>query len=593
VIIISYTSKSPEFAREIPNRVARAFMESQRADKLDSTKQASTQLKTEIDKLESNLKDAETRIAEFRAESGLLIGQNNSVLSTQQLSEATSELSRVRASRATARARAAAVAAAIRNGTSLDTIPEVLSSELIRRLREREVELRTEIADLSVTLLDGHPRIKALRSQLADLQEQIRREAAKVQKGLEQEAATAQLREEELAREVNQLKSASGLAGGKEVRLNELLREAEVLRRTLEATQSNFRQALAREEQQYAPVDAKVIEAIMPAEPYAPNRPAIIGAAFTGSLLLSMIGVMLSELFSGRAMRAHGAVAPAMVRDVPMRDEPARPVAARAERMAASEPSVRAQAAGAAAESLRELEDIIGKAETDTGQTMETDPMMMVPPLKPTSRRAKQEATPPPQSTIRTLAERIVAGGLQRVVAVSPEGNEATAASIMLARFIADTGLRTLMIDLTANGALSSVTLDGAKVKGVTDILCGQAQFGDIIHPDLYSDAHVVPIGKANAARAIRAIERLPMIVNALNTAYEMVVIECGPTDAATVDRLVGDETLLVMNTINPDSETVAASASEFLDYGFEDVVMVTLQPGEGPGPRAGRSRAA
>ena len=53
----------------------------------------------------------------------------------------------------------------------------MLSSELIQRLRERQVQLKADIADLSTTLLDNHPRIRALRSQLADLDEQIRGEA--------------------------------------------------------------------------------------------------------------------------------------------------------------------------------------------------------------------------------------------------------------------------------------------------------------------------------------------------------------------------------------------------------------------------------
>ena len=51
------------------------------------------------------------------------------------------------------------------------------------------MQLKADIADLSTTLLDNHPRIRALRSQLADLDEQIRGEAQKVLKGLETRGA--------------------------------------------------------------------------------------------------------------------------------------------------------------------------------------------------------------------------------------------------------------------------------------------------------------------------------------------------------------------------------------------------------------------
>ena len=55
------------------------------------------------------------------------------------------------------------------------------------------MQLKADIADLSTTLLDNHPRIRALRSQLADLDGQIRGEAQKVLKGLETQAQTAQV----------------------------------------------------------------------------------------------------------------------------------------------------------------------------------------------------------------------------------------------------------------------------------------------------------------------------------------------------------------------------------------------------------------
>ncbi len=70
------------------------------------------------------------------------------------------------------------------SGASLDALPEVMSSQLIQRLRERQVQLKADIADLSTTLLDNHPRIRALRSQLTDLDRQIRTEAENVLKAL-------------------------------------------------------------------------------------------------------------------------------------------------------------------------------------------------------------------------------------------------------------------------------------------------------------------------------------------------------------------------------------------------------------------------
>jgi uncharacterized protein involved in exopolysaccharide biosynthesis len=102
--------------------------------------------------LREKVKLAEVRVAEFRAQSDLMIGQNNSTLATQQLAEMSTELSRVRAARATAEANTQSLREAINNGGSLAAMPDVLASPLIQKLRERQVQLNTDIADLSTTL---------------------------------------------------------------------------------------------------------------------------------------------------------------------------------------------------------------------------------------------------------------------------------------------------------------------------------------------------------------------------------------------------------------------------------------------------------
>ena len=83
----------------------------------------------------ARVKEAEARVAAFRSQSDLPIGQNNSALATQQLSELSTELSRTRANRAAAEANAESVRIAISSGASLDAFPDVVSSELIQRLQ--------------------------------------------------------------------------------------------------------------------------------------------------------------------------------------------------------------------------------------------------------------------------------------------------------------------------------------------------------------------------------------------------------------------------------------------------------------------------
>ncbi|MER9056523.1 exopolysaccharide transport family protein [Mesorhizobium sp. M0213] len=585
-IAIEFSSEDPQLAAAIPNAIANAYIASKGNAKLESNSAATDFLAPEIADLQNRVKEAEAKVAAFRAQSDLLMGGNNSVLATQQLSELSSELSRVRANRASAEATADSVRRALRSGGSLDAVPEVLSSELIQRLRERQVELKNNIADLSTTLLDNHPRIRALRSQLADLDRQIRNEAEKIMKGLMAQAETAKAREAQLVADVNTLKAASARAGEEQVELDALQRDAATKRQQLDLYSSSYLQAAARKDRNYLPVDARLFsEARAPTEPYFPKIGPIVGAAFVGSLLIMAIVTLLQELFSGRAMRpAAGAhfehieqVAMPAVQAERALAEPDPPVAR-------SEPAV---------------------AETDDDSIIETK----VEPEPVTVAEAAAEKIEPEYSEmaagdieparsilgeidIDKAAEKLIATGAARAIFVSPEGDEAAASAVLVARAVSDAGLRVLLLDLTASGAASRPMLDSGLFPGITDLLASQAQFSDVIHPDLYSDCHVIPVGTADPVRAMRAADRLPIIMQSLTTAYDLVVVECGPADAQGISRLVGEGTEVLLSMLEPDDQVTQAAVA-LIESGYPDLTLVTPIGHVAPGPMPGRRSAA
>lgn len=582
IIAIEFSSEDPELAAAIPDDIAAAYIAGQGAAKLESNNAAADFLAPEIAALQRQVKDAEAKVASYRAQSDLLMGGNNSVLATQQLSELSSELSKVRANRAAAEATADGVRKALQNGGSLDAVPEVLSSDLIQRLRERQVELRTNIADLSTTLLDNHPRIRALKSQLSDLDAQIRSEAQKVMKGLLMQAETAKARENQLVADVNTLKAASAQAGEQQVDLDALQRDAAAKRQQLELYLTNYREAASRQDRKYLPVDARIVsKASVPSEAYFPKIGPIVGAAFAASLLLMAVLTLLQELFSGRAMRpASGA------RFEPI-DEVAMPVTARSEPSGRLEPLIPSEPANRAAETPWPPETIsdpearpAAEPVTETGSVPEPEPVVAARPRSVLG-----------EIDIEKAAEKLIASGAARAIFVSPEGDEAAASAILVAREVSDAGLRVLLLDLTASGAASRPMLDSGLFPGITDLLASQAQFSDVIHADLYSDCHVIPVGTADPVRAMRAADRLPIIMQSLTTAYDLVVVECGPADAQGISRLGGDTTEVFLSMLEPDDE-VAQAAVKLIESGYPDLTLVTPIGHEPPGTPGRRSAA-
>jgi len=585
-IAIEFSSQDPKLAASIANGIAEAYIASRGNAKLESNSAATEFLAPEIADLQNRVKEAEAKVAAFRAQSDLLMGGNNSVLATQQLSELSSELSRVRANRAAAEASADSVRRALQNGGSLDSVPEVLSSELIQRLRERQVELRANIADLSTTLLDNHPRIRALKSQLADLDGQIRNEAQKVIRGLSAQAQTAKAREDQLVADVNSLKAASARAGEQQVQLDALQRDANVQRQQLESYMASYNAAASRQDRKYLPVAASLIaQAQVPSVPYFPKIGPITGAAAAASLLLMSIATLLGELFSGRAMRpAPGArfesieqVAMPVVRAEPViaEAEDDGPAPSRQEDVRASEPLM-----AAAPARVEEAEAPVTDVEVET--------VLGAAAGQPQARQSKLG-----EIDVDKAAEKLIASGAARAIFVSPEGDEAAATAVLVAREVSDAGLRVLLLDLTASGAASRPMLDSGLFPGITNLLASEAQFSDVIHPDLYSDAHVIPVGTSDPVRAMRAADRLPIIMQSLTTAYDLVVVECGPADAQGISRLVGDATEVFLSMLEADEE-VTQAAVKLIENGFPDVTLVTPVGHEPPGnPVPGRRSAA
>lgn len=569
VIVIQFSSADPKLAAAVPNAIAEAYLDFQRGSKLESSTEATDWLKPEIADLNKRVRDAESKVASFRSQSDLLVGQNNSALATQQLSELSSELSRVRASRSAAEATAQSVRQALRSGGSIDAIPEVLSSGLIQRLRERQIQLRTDIADLSTTLLPNHPRIKALNSQLADLDAQIRSEAEKVLVGLVNEANGADLREKQLVADLNRLKVESGRVSEEEVELRALEREAAAQRALLESYLTRYREAASRQDRNYLPVDARVFStAIVPSEAYFPKVVPIVGAAFVGSLLLMAIFTLLQELFSGRAMRPAAGARVTPVTQVAM---PVRRAADLPEEDAPrawvedEEPAVAVQLDTADADS--EPQTLVD-AQHDYDAQSDSDVA-----LEPVAEQVQAPAHG--GISIETAAEKLIAGGAARAIFVSPEGDDAAATAVLVAREVADSGLRVLLLDLTASGAAAGPMLDGGRYPGITNLLASEAQFTDVIRADHYSDCDVMPVGTADPARAMRAADRLPIIMESLTTAYDLVVVECGPADAGEITRLVGDGTEVLVSFLHHDDE-IAYVADGLRAGGYDDVILVT-----------------
>lgn len=549
VLGIEFSSEDEALAAAVPNALVDVYLASQSGAKLENNTDASAWLEPEITKLRDRVRESESKVAEYRARTGLLLVNQQDTIAAKQLSDISTELSRVRAERADSEARAQSVRNALDNGQAVDAVSNVLDSPVIQRLRESEGNIRAQLADVSTTLLDAHPRMKGLRAQLADVERQVANEIRKVLSSLESNAKVARIREQELTAQLNELKAGSAREGEEAVELRSLEREAAAQRDLLETYLGRYREAASRTQPKALPADARVISRAVPAsESYFPKTGPIVIVSALAAFLLSSIGVMLGELFSGRALRPSSG----LTRDP-------------ASGQGVSETGLTGAAAASVVTAL---------------------------PVEQTNQALRHISNDADDFSVEAVAEQLVTDMTSVAVCISPEGDEGSAAAVMLVRTVAGDGLKTVLIDLTGSACPTELMAESIRLAGLTDLMCGEISIADSIHPDRLSTAHIIPRGNANARRAMRAIDRLPMVIDALTEAYDLVVVECGAADAASIARIARAERGEIILSILRSGETeIAELLIEFNAQGFEDVLLMT--PGQPASPLGTRSTAA
>ena len=541
VIGINFTSKDPKLAARIPNAMASVYLATQSGAKLASNSEATRWLEPEIESLRQKVNDAEQKVAEYRAQHGLLPTNGGSNFPTQQLNDISAELTRVRGEKANAEARAQAVRNALSSGEASDTLPDIMNSQSMQRLKGTESGLQSQISDLSTSLLNNHPRLRSLRAQLTDIKTQIRAETQKILTSIENESKVADLRATELERQSGALQQNSAKAGEDEVGLNALQREANAQRQLLETYLVRYREAASRADSNSSPADARVVsKAIQPVDPYFPKVvPIVIVAAFA-TLIITSIVIMLAELFSGRALRPVG---------------PALPVAR-----------------------IEEEETVIVAAPAKTKRAVAPS-MLSAPAEEPETEEpaVADEAVEENEFSIGSVADYLTGSRAPLAIAISPTGDDGSAATVALARRLAASGQRAILVDMTGSGYPTAMMAEDLEAPGVTDLLCGEAAFGDTIHGDRSSDAHLIPQGISDVRKAMRGADRLSLLLDALMSAYDIVIVECGAADVAGVSRLTRSkdvEIILSMPEVLEDEFVTAMT--EFEKAGYQRVVLMS-----------------
>ena len=134
------------------------------------------------------------------------------------------------------------------------------------------------------------------------------------------------------------------------------------------------------------------------------------------------------------------------------------------------------------------------------------------------------------ERSLAAIGERIVNEGRQRVIVTLADGSDAAGrplAAVALARALAKSDRRAVLVDLHGDGADSATMGEGADLPGFTDLYAGDASFAQVIFRDRKSRAHFIPAGRKPFPATLSA-DLVGTVLSALDHTYDHVIVDAG-----------------------------------------------------------------
>ncbi|WP_409761352.1 GumC family protein [Aestuariivirga sp.] len=516
VIGIEVQAADPRTAASIANTLADTYVTWTREAQVQPTERARQWLSDQIELLRRKLAQTEQEVETFRAAAGLLKGQG-ARLGEQEISELNSQITVARAASLEARARAEALRAMLEQRGAIDEATDVLNSPAVQRLKEQRSDATRRASELSVTYLPNHPKMIAVRNEIAGIDRQIRAEAQNIAASLDEQVQVAEARQLSLEQRLDSLKREETDANLDDVKLKALEREAAADRALLEAMLSRYAEASARQDLTAQPGMGVVIQkASPPAVPSFPQPgPMVLLMTLAGFTLGICLAFALELMAAATRQPPRADLAGGTGAEPVLFREPERAAAAHVpgRQPPASFPRLPAEAA---LEGVFELPEVAA-----------------------------------PAGLAAAWAEdlrRDAGVGRLGVMPLGSAGRESAVAALAIARQLTRSARRVILVDLSAEDDVIGELCGAAAARGISDLVTGAADFTGVIRRDAKSSLHLLSHGADHSPRARTLLfERLEGVFSSLTKTYEHVVVHLGPATEESPYALTVCEAVLLI----------------------------------------------
>jgi polysaccharide biosynthesis transport protein len=295
VVRIESLSQNPSKAALIANTLAEIYIDESRLYSENSTRAAASDIDGRLDALRVDMQVAAESVEQYRDQNGL-IGAQNLLVVEQQLYELNKKLSDAQAELSRSEALLNEANRAIADPLTADG--SALESNLFLQLVGRLADVRAQEATLQTTLLDGHPRLTALREQRQSLESAVKSELERVFSRYETAVKVARQNEISLKEQISLLEADTAQSNSNSVRLRELQLEADLSQKIYESFRARSKQV--NEEVGLRSDNTRVVSAAYPpSRPSHPKGPLLLTVAIAVGLISGVFIAWVLHVFNG------------------------------------------------------------------------------------------------------------------------------------------------------------------------------------------------------------------------------------------------------------------------------------------------------
>ncbi|WP_294238819.1 AAA family ATPase [uncultured Sphingomonas sp.] len=296
VITVSFRSRDPGKAALVANTFAQAYLDKKVGDKIGTAERQSQWLQKRMDELANEIRQADERVAQYQAQSGIVRGaaSQQGTIVDQQITPLSLQLAAAEATAAEARSKEQSARDQVRRG-QLDAISDVRQSVTVQDLKRQEAMLQQTMEDMRSRYGPRHPDFIKTEEQLSAIRKLMRSEEVGVIGSLKANANAAEAQAGSLRGAIAKLEQKQGDNARASVIADSLQRDADSKHAAYDKMAS---QALeSRQAAQNSIAQARIVDqADMPTAPSWPNRKLLYALSLMAGLGIGIAVIVTQEM---------------------------------------------------------------------------------------------------------------------------------------------------------------------------------------------------------------------------------------------------------------------------------------------------------